>query len=173
MRIFSIVFLLLIVLSSFGQDDEYVEEEKPPLSQRISYGGGMSMWFGTETFVFLAPQVFYRFNERLYAGPGFSYTYYRFAPANYSFSSFGASAIGRYYAFKQLFVHAEIEALRGRWEPSSNIPFNIYNLFGGLGYSQSLGGLVRANLMLLYNFNQGPYSPYSNPLFRFGVTIGM
>ena len=166
--------LLLCLSFSFVRAQDYVEKEKEPLKDRIKLGGGMSFWFGTETFVFLAPQISYKLAEDLYIGTGVSYTYYRSSIANYSFSFGGASLFSRYYILDQFFLHAELEGLRGKWDfarPGES--FNIYNAYGGGGYSQSLGGSASVNMMILYNFNQGPYSPYSNPLIRFGFNVGL
>lgn len=170
-----LLFILFIctVSLNFAQEDDYVPEEKEPIKDRIRLGGGMSLWFGNETFVFLAPQLSYKVRNNLYAGVGLSYTYYSLQSANYSFHFGGASLFSRYFLFDQLFLHAELETLRGEWDQTIPDPFNIYNLYGGVGYSQSLGGAASVNMTLLYNFNQGPYSPYQNPQFRLGFNLGL
>ncbi|MCX6282198.1 MAG: hypothetical protein NTU51_09570 [Bacteroidetes bacterium] len=89
-----------------------------------------------------------------------------------------------------LFAHAEYEYLAYiqpyHYDPAGNIvdPYNntlspgqstvSYNsiLIGG-GYSQPIGGRVFMDLLILFNLNDAYYSPYSNPVFRIGVGVGL
>ncbi|MEI6890428.1 MAG: hypothetical protein ACOYM0_14010 [Bacteroidales bacterium] len=43
----------------------------------------------------------------------------------------------------------------------------------GAGYSQPIGGRVFMDILILFNLNDTYYSPYSNPVFRLGVGVGL
>ena len=88
------------------------------------------------------------------------------------------------------FAHAEYEYLAYiepfHYDPVGTIidPYNntlspgkttiSYNsvLVGG-GYAQPIGGRVFMDILILFNLNNTYYSPYSNPVFRIGVGVGL
>jgi hypothetical protein len=49
----------------------------------------------------------------------------------------------------------------------------VNSLFIGAGYDQPLGGRVSLSFLILYNLNESYNSPYTNPLFRLGVGVGL
>ncbi len=49
----------------------------------------------------------------------------------------------------------------------------INSIFVGGGYSQPIGNRVSLDLMILFNLNDSYNSPYSNPIFRLGVGVGL
>ncbi len=49
----------------------------------------------------------------------------------------------------------------------------INSLFVGGGYRQPIGNRVSMDLLLLFNLNDTYNSPYSNPIFRLGVGVGL
>jgi hypothetical protein len=51
------------------------------------------------------------------------------------------------------------------------IRFNSF--FIGAGYRQPVGNHVSMDLLILYNLNDTYNSPYSNPVFRLGVGVGL
>jgi hypothetical protein len=47
------------------------------------------------------------------------------------------------------------------------------SIFVGGGYRQPIGNRVSMDLLILYNLNDTYNSPYSNPIFRLGVGVGL
>ena len=126
--------------------------------------------------------------------------YYDFKSNEYlDFSSnvFGGRIYLRYYLrsifnnwLGNIFAHAEYEYLAYiepyHYDINGHIldPYNnivspgkttvSYNsILVGAGYSQPLGGRVFMDVLLLFNLNNSYYSPYSNPVFRIGVGVGL
>jgi hypothetical protein len=117
----------------------------------------------------------------------------------YDFSSnvFGGRLYLRYYLrslfsswIGNLFAHAEYEYLAYvepyHYDPNGTIfdpYFNPYSkgnvtisynsVLVGAGYSQPIGSRVFMDFVILFNLNDTYYSPYSNPVFRIGVGVGL
>lgn len=49
----------------------------------------------------------------------------------------------------------------------------VNSLFVGGGYRQPIAGRVFLDFLLLFNLNDSYNSPYSNPIFRLGVGVGL
>jgi hypothetical protein len=49
----------------------------------------------------------------------------------------------------------------------------VNSFFVGGGYRQPVGGKVFLDLLILFNLNDSYNSPYSNPIFRLGVGVGL
>lgn len=116
---------------------------------------------------------------------------------NHRMSVYGGGVFLRYYLrslfdsfLGNLFAHAEYEYLYYirpyRFNPQGYIqdPYlnyyvpgkeavEINSLFVGGGYSQPLAGRVTLDLLILFNLNDSFQSPYSNPVFRMGVGVGL
>ena len=119
---------------------------------------------------------------------------------NYNSNVFGSGLYLRYYLrslfsnfFGNFFAHAEYEYLfytlpyercdmnSGGYinDPYGNfyIPgkeyIDINSIFIGGGYSQPLGGRVFFEFMVLFNLNDSYISPYTNPVIRIGVGVGL
>ncbi len=132
----------------------------------------------------------------------FRYRDYYWDDINKNYLDFSSNVYGgriylRYYLrslfhswIGNLFAHAEYEYMAYiqpyHYDPLGRIydPYNntlapgqstvSYNsvLIGG-GYSQPIGGRVFMDLLILFNLNDTYYSPYSNPVFRIGVGVGL
>jgi hypothetical protein len=90
-----------------------------------------------------------------------------------------------------LFTHAEYEYLAylspyAQTSQKTNIvdPYGFYyvkgqetvefnSIFLGGGYRQPIGNKVSMDIMILFNINDTYNSPYSNPIFRIGVGVGL
>jgi hypothetical protein len=132
----------------------------------------------------------------------FMYRDYYYDIKNNEYLDFSSSVYGgriylRYYLrsifnnwIGNIFAHAEYEYLAYvepyHYDPYGNIvdPYNnrlspgkttiSYNsILVGAGYSQPIGGRVFMDILLLFNLNNSYYSPYSNPVFRIGVGVGL
>jgi len=59
------------------------------------------------------------------------------------------------------------------WYRPGKQTIEVNSLFVGGGYRQPIGNRVSMELLLLYNINESYNSPYSNPVFRLGVMVGL
>jgi hypothetical protein len=116
---------------------------------------------------------------------------------NFTMSTYGGRIFFRYYLASlfdsflgNIFLHTEYEYLTYTrpytYDPYGSIidPYNngyrqghelieVNSLFVGGGYHQPVSGKVFMDLLILYNLNDSYNSPYSNPLFRIGVGVGL
>jgi hypothetical protein len=182
-----IAFILLVLIFplhsgaiSFNDDEKDVKDMTT--RERIFVGGSLGLQFGTSTAIVIAPSIGYRLTNRLSAGVGGTYQYYRersmFRLTNVTYSThiYGGSVFTRYFFMRQLFGHAEFEALNhdsrlGVQQRSPESRFWEHNYFLGGGYRQQLGNRTFLNIMLLYNFNQNSVIYHQNPIFRLGIDV--
>lgn len=163
-------------------------------SDRVFFGGNFGLQFGDITLIDVSPLVGYRITDKVAAGISLSYKYYqnkKFFYNQYSNSFmemtsniYGASIFGRHYFVENLFAHAEYEYLIYSYDnyrrnsTSSNYSkstetVDVPGLFLGGGYQQLIGGRTYFTITILYNVMESQYSPYSNPIIRAGVSIGL
>lgn len=152
-----------------------------PWKDRIWFGGGLGLSFGSITNIAIEPMVGYKItrNGKLSAGIGISYQYFRdnrYTPS-FETSVYGGRLFSRYRIIEQLFAHVEYNQLSfevydyyqarlyRRWVP--------FLLVGG-GYSARLGGGTYLTAMVLFDVIQDAYSPYSSgePWISAGVGFG-
>lgn len=178
----SAVLLILITLLSseysYAQDDDEDIINLQP--KHFFTGGNLGLQFGTQTVIDVSPVIGYMLTKRLAAGIGFTYKYYR---ENYygnilSTSIYGGSLFSRLYLFKHVFLHGEYEALNLESDLFSTTiqpdeRFWVGSVLAGGGYTQTIGEFSSMYLMILYNFNETFNSPYTNPVFRVGINIGL
>ncbi len=173
--------LSLLVLSKTvaAQDMSGNEMPKQTFVSRLFYGGGFGLQFGTVTLIEVSPLIGYKVTPKFGVGISPSYKYYSYRPYNYSSkiqsNIYGGSIFARYMIFENIFAHAEYESLFYNTKiPGYPTDMSQYNsvLVGG-GYRQQIGNNAAMNLMLLWNLNDTPDSPYTNPIIRVGFTIGM
>ena len=176
----TILFLsfLISVATVYGQDisdtdEQTYRDEKAPFKERLYIGGNFWMQFGTYTLIDVSPVVGYRFSERFSAGPGLIYQYINYR--GLGISSYGGKVFARYLINENLFAHSEYEYL--------NLGYNlvtgelsrtdVYSFFIGGGYTQRIGQRAFIFIMLLYNLIDSPYTPYTNPIIRIGISAGI
>jgi len=187
-------FLVLSIgLFSFGlvhaQDDStaYVQQEpaqKPiPFKDRLWFGGGLGLSFGTVTAVQIDPLlgVYLDRPRKLSSGVGLTYSYYQdnnYIPA-YTQNIYGYRLFTRYRVIEQAYLDAEF--MQVNTEPYfSNTLFDgpdriwVPELLLGGGVVQSLGARTSAYLQVLFEVLQDPNSIYlgQGPLFSFGIGVG-
>lgn len=181
---FKLTFCALLLTYTLQAQDFDTRSRNQPISQenrfwdRVFTGGNFGLQFGNQTLIEVAPIFGYRLTERLAAGIGVKYLYYKFKSTNFSYSTdiYGGSFFTRYLILDNLFAHAEYEVLNLEVYNISLRDFrrkNITSVFVGGGYRQMLGERSSMNLMLLYNLNETSDSPYSNPVIRIGFGIGI
>jgi len=183
---------LLLLLAPFlfhalhAQDSTaYVREqpvEKPvPFKDRLWFGGGIGLSFGTITAVQLDPVVGIYLDRprKLSVGVGPSYSYFRdtrYAPP-YEQSNYGYRVFGRYRVIEQAFLHGEF--LHVNTEPFYNFSDRtgriwVPHLLLGAGYVQPVGGNSSFYIQVLFEVLQDPNSIYfaTGPIFSGGVGVG-
>lgn len=160
------------------QDDE--KEKLAPID-RLYFGGGLGLQFGTFTNITLLPILGYRLTEKFNVGVGAVYHFVSYR--SYSYSNYG----GRGFAQVELFnvgegailAHGEVEAINAEYNGAGNYLAagverrNTVALpMVGLGYRQRIGERASFDILVLYNTNDADYyNPYSNPVIRAGINI--
>ncbi|GAA4007548.1 hypothetical protein GCM10022408_19410 [Hymenobacter fastidiosus] len=156
-------------------------------------GLGYSSYNGIGQFsASIGPSIGYRITEKLAVGPGISYSYnnYSFAGAgNLKLNSLGLKFFAQYTVYQQFFVHAEYEATRAESfdlvsvnsTQVAIVPVtrNYRTPLAGIGYRSQLSDRFAADIVVLYNFNDGysadgsPLSPYGQPVIRFNFLYNL
>lgn len=187
--VMSAIALMLVTIVSYAQ--RFNDEDD---ASRWFLGGNIGLQFGSVTLVDVSPIVGYMLTERFALGTGISYKYYRirnyfYDPyqnryLNFQSHIYGGPVFVRYYIGRQFFAHSEYEYLRFRNEfyvqNTSGQRFdkrfqhvNVHSVFIGGGYRQFFGAAGAFEIMVLWNLNETPESPYNNPVIRMGVMIGL
>ncbi|MGQ0828812.1 MAG: outer membrane protein [Bacteroidota bacterium] len=172
--------LLFAFYTNASAQDSTMLRKNPPKERfvdRMFFGGNIGLQFGTVTFVDVSPLVGYRITDKISAGIGVTYQYYHYKDNTYDFETnvYGGRVFGRYFFTDYLFAHAEYEYLN--LEAFDFFPrrrVDVGSFLAGGGYFQRFGnGNSGIILMLLYNFTESVYTPYTNPIIRIGVHIGL
>lgn len=138
----------------------------------------------------ISPAIGYRLNDRLAVGPGITYAY-----VNYSFgknvpslnlNNIGVKVFGQFQVYDQFFVHAEYEVTRAELplvDQNNNYIVinnriatgtrNVQSPLAGVGYRSQISNRAAADIVLLYNFQDGYNSIYSNPVIRFNFLFNI
>lgn len=167
---------LLSITSSVAQEsDGGFDKEK------LFFGGGLSLQFGTITFIDIQPMVGYRVSDKLAVGVGLIYQYVkddRYQQA-YGYSSeyytLGGKIFGRYFIFDNFFAHAEYQLLNVEdydFTFNSTRRTNIDIFFVGGGFRQPLGPRSSFFAAILWDVIEDGRSPYQNPYFQIGFSAG-
>lgn len=184
-RLMPVVFgLIMLIPPSLAAQDEIKplpKKNSHDILDRIDFGGYLGASFGDVTYVEISPLASYRITPKFHAGLGLTYMYYHYSDpyGHVSLSSYGGSIFARYFIWRDLFVHLEYAPLyRPGYLPPPSPTSNLHNsewaqdvLVGG-GYRQWIGDKAFMSLMILWNLNETPYSPYINPIFRIGFGVG-
>ena len=155
--------------------------EKRPFKDRIWYGGGIGLNFGTVTSVQLEPMVGYKVDHKgkFSVGPGITWWYLndgRYTP-RYEFNAYGYRLFARYRVIPQAYVHTEFLHMNAqRWLGADVGVQRIWvpHLLAGAGYAQPLGGRNAIYLQVLWEVLQNPNSVYygQGPIISGGVGLG-
>lgn len=154
-----------------------------PLRDRFFFGGSLGLQFGSYTYIDVSPLVGFKITEKIHAGLGLTYIYYKVKDqyyGSYETSSYGGRVFGRYYILDNLFGHVEYEILNMEVPDGLNssgqydvlVRENITSLMVGGGYAQPIGSNAAITLMILFNLTEEQWSPYQNPIFRIGFSAG-
>ena len=184
-----LVLFISFTVPGFTQDtppSQTVPVQKNPIWERFSIGGYLGIQFGTVTNLDISPLVIFKVANPFYVGAGFTYLYYkdkRYDP-DYSSSGIGGRLLARYFVWRDLFAQVEYDPLNisyydyyldnsGLWVRGAKYNTWVHDLLLGAGYRQWLGQRSFATIMVFYNVNETPNSPYSNPIIRIGFGFGL
>ncbi len=144
--------------------------------------------------------VGFRFIYQYYKYKNYFYNYKDQEYVDFTSSVYGGGIYLRYYLASlfdnflgNIFAHVEYEYMTysrpfvqsgpppdgyiqdpyNYWYRPGNQIIEINSIFVGGGYRQPIGNRVSMDLMLLFNINDTYNSPYSNPIFRLGVGVGL
>jgi hypothetical protein len=184
--------LLVLAFNLFSQVEESVspekgQKEKSKFADKLVFGGDIGLSFGSITYIKLAPIVGYRLLPRLTLGLGPIYIYEKYKDVHLETSTYGAKAIASFVVFQgmdkgtsmgigNLVIHLENEMINV--EPLYYNTAGSYYLFGdrlwidnllvGGGLVQPIAGNFAISMLIMWDVTQNDYSPYSNPIFKFG-----
>jgi hypothetical protein len=170
------VFLSLSVNAQYG-----IVEEKNAWHENFRFGGGFGLRFGTITQIDLSPRIEFIATERWSFGVGGTYLYYNNKAYFYKTSIYGFNAFTDFAIINDLssvlpigsgtalLLHAEANYLNldpdmdfGAIPPRTE-RFWIWQPMIGGGLKVPAGKRAYLLVLVLYNLNDLPYSPYSNP----------
>jgi hypothetical protein len=171
----------------FFSDKSNKETEKPKRKlDKWTFGGNFWMTFGTNSYVEVSPIVMYKATPKLMVGPGFTYYYQKSKYYNYETSSYGPRVLATYTLFSNLhelininigdiIIHSEYEYLNlekiypllGGGSIKDGRTWVSSYLLGG-GIFQPIGNRGGISIVILYNFIESEFTPYTNPVVRVG-----
>jgi hypothetical protein len=167
------IFLLIFIIhqvsfSQYTKEDQKTNDNSLsnlPFKDRIFTGGNVGFGiFNNLLYLDLAPIVGYKFTTKLGAGVGVRYSLLRDLQYKINQSNYGGSLFARYKLISQIFLHAELEALRSYdfniLSPNYGERAMAYMGFVGAGYSFGEG--VSFNVLVLYDLIDHVNSPYRN-----------
>jgi hypothetical protein len=178
LKILFITLGLLLFINANAQDSTMLRKQPPKerILDKMYVGGNFGLQFGTITFIDISPLVGYKVTPEFSAGVGITYQYYHYQDRVYDLKTnvYGGRIFGRYMFTENLFGHGEYEYLNLEafdFYPSRRV--DVGSLLAGGGYMQRFGSNSAMVAMILYNFTESTYTPYSNPIIRIGINIGL
>jgi hypothetical protein len=184
-RLLLLFCIALMAFDILAEDSIPNKNSNPPVPQgdsramdKVYFGGGFGLSFGSYTRIAIYPMVGYKFTPKLSAGVELGYEYISTNRNSQSFnlSNYGGSLFARYRVIPQLFLHAEYAMYNYELIQFDNsternwVPF----LFLGGGYSQNIGPRTWLNAYVKFDVLQNPNSPYADwtPFWGIGVSHG-
>jgi len=167
---------ILFSQTLYAQIDGGNTRKENDFKSRLFFGGGLGLQFGSITLIEISPLVGYKVTPKFSIGVSPTYKYYKYNAyyGNVETNVFGGSIFSRYSIFENVFAHVEYETLFYNIQepgyPTSRQQFNSF--FVGGGYNQNIGGNSAMYILLLWNLNDTPDSPYVNPIIRVGFSVG-
>lgn len=187
MRVIKSTFLLIVLflLCNFSFGQAMLEREDGETYKHTFFGGGsLGVQFGTVTMVDISPMAGYYIFEYWSVGLGLTYQYINDQYWDETMNVIGGRLFTRFYLpiFPSVFAHGEYQYMTYNTNVAYNTNsltvggkkqwYSVSDVLLGGGFRQSLGGRSGMTLMILWNFNESPYSLYSNPVMRVGFDIG-
>jgi hypothetical protein len=175
------LFLLtgvLIATSVVIPRQALTQSADPSFSDRIYWGGGISLSFWNYTAIRIEPLIGYRITPKFSAGAKVMYEYLRFERfgGTVDSHSYGGSLFARYRFIPQLYGHIEYGGQNYERIDASGSEERVgypFVLVGG-GFVQQTGRRTSLYFELLYDILQDEASPYENggPFIAVGIAVG-
>ncbi|MFO7853020.1 MAG: hypothetical protein ACQERS_01725 [Bacteroidota bacterium] len=178
-----IPFILIASLLCIKSNAQYERENDNGsfLGERVFFGGGFGLQFGTITNIELSPVAGIWLLPRLALAAGPSWQYYKDPMGKTSI--YGGRSWMRLLFIRDLhqlipvgirlgfFLHGEYEALNLEsefWKGvyPDNSRFWEHSVLAGLGLSQSLGKKASFNITFMWAVTESEYQIYDNPEIR-------
>jgi hypothetical protein len=160
----------------FGQLNDEKNLNNYKFKERIYLGGSFGLQFGNSTMVSASPMLGYKITRNFSLGVSFCYQYIQVNdPYNkYVANTYGGSVFSRVIIYENIFAQAEYEKLSIKINSPlyQNENRLVDSFFLGAGYRQYIGERASMYILVLWNLNDTPESPYSNPVFRMGMNFG-
>jgi len=121
---------------------------------------------------------FIDYNSNVFGGGIYLRYYLRSLFSNF-FGNFFAHVEYEYLFYTRPFIKCDLSSggyildYYGNYYIKGNEYVGINSIFVGGGYSQPLGGRAFLDFMVLFNLNDSYISPYTNPIIRIGVGVGL
>ena len=179
----SLMVLLLFISQSeaYAQEQNKPAEEKPPLKERLFFGGNFGLQFGTITDIQFSPVVGMWILPRLAVAAGPNFRFYK-SPFDKTVI-WGGKAYTEFIVVQDLnnviplglhaglFLHLEDEVLSlessfFRTPPYESKRFVQNTILAGGGISQQIGRRSSINLTPLWALSDSEYGIYGNPEIR-------
>jgi len=173
-----IVVIAVVLLAGIGTASAQQEfGENSSFLDRLYTGGGMNLSIGSNVMIIGAsPVLGYMITDKLSAGVGITYMYYKDNRADLSTSIYGGKVFTQYTVFAPFFLYSEYEALSYDFLLGDGIDDRgiIPSLNVGGGIMQPIGSVVNFQFMVLYDLLYSNIkSPQPNALsVRGGITVG-
>lgn len=175
-----LIFLYLSGAISYGQYAEQ-KDNKPPLKERIFFGGNFGLQFGTITNIEVSPVMGIWLLPRLSLAAGPKYRYYKDLMGKTDI--YGARSFTRFMFVQDLsqfiplgmrigfYLHGEYETLSLKsdfWQGGyyDDGRFWEHTVLSGLGISQSIGRRSSLNITFMWSMTESEYQIYDNPEIR-------
>lgn len=174
----SILTLLFVTIciSLYAQDDySRSVNNKSKFWDKVYFGGGASVGFGTITQIQAYPRIGYAITDDLIAGVGINYLYSKInytklygSGGTVSSSIYGGTLFSSYRILENIAAQVEYEALNWEFYDIDILDYRrdwINSFFIGGSYRQPIGRKGFVELTLLYNlsYENQKVSPYSSP----------
>ena len=168
------LFLLFVNLIVFGQN------VKPPVSERLFFGGSFGLQFGTITYIDVSPIVGLWVLPKMAIAGGPSVTYYKNKYYDEEIIIYGGRFYTQYLLLENInnvlpiglntgiFLHLEDELSQYKIISPASAAGNLFAnsiLLGG-GIRQPIGTRSFLNLTVLWTIHDSGYSIRSNPEIR-------
>lgn len=161
---------------AFSQEyDPYTYQDikqQARLNEKIFFGGGFGVQFGTSTVLKFTPEIGYRVSPIVELGVGGYYMYAKSRAYNISDNVYGGKVFARLFVYNDIYLQGEYEMLNiADFDPYTYFYTGerifIPGLLGGIGYRQKLGERSALLSGISYNFSISEKTPYRNPIIRF------
>ncbi|MGD0582219.1 MAG: hypothetical protein ABR974_04650 [Bacteroidales bacterium] len=187
-----LIGLIAIFFSTEGFS-QTITEEKPPIKERLFFGGNIALQVGSATDIEILPVVGFWVLPRLAiaAGPGFryysgiinAYSNEKISTSIYSFRSYAQFVPIRDIdkliplgVHTSILLQLEYEAMNldsYDWQYVTLEPhrFWVSSIMAGPGISQQMGRRSSLNIVILWSLHDTGYEIYNSPVIRIGVVF--